>query len=847
MSVAESLNVDTVIDVIESIHAMHGTASLGSMSLEQNFIYASRGTVSSSTPALSETGRSRRNSAREFPTSSQSSSALPLGPAALATSSSRPSLRSSTVSQNGAAAASQMSPISWFTASSPNSGPQSDLLSLATESIAFLITPDGEPIDMASPKRNRDMHELFPELDEDELLIEDYSCAWQKDMLLQGRLFITTQRLAFNAKIIWSYSVTIPYDDIVSVTKKSVAGIFPNAIEVVAKSGKASQYFFASFLTRDATLDLVTRVWIGFPNNAVQLKSPDRPDFDDGVDREMQPPSRRASHTAARSHAGTGGLPGTRRASAAYASASASASASSASSPAVRGSHSHALAQAGHEVISASALHNSAGISPAHSFPSSPVTLQRIALSAPSPKWAAHASPTAEGRQALPHPQAPGSPMYMLDHNISSGSLMLTKSSVGLAELAAMETANSPGGVSAIDGVESSGIFDAAAAAAAAAASQAGGGAGASSLGTNGLAADIAGQARSHIVHQRHPVSLTKPDTPKLRRPAPPRTAVGVSIGSGILITGEHSASAVAPGSSAQAQAAPRLRGGEGAAAHAESEALSQGPPRKLTRPPSVVLDRPVECPCDELHSRMKPLLDANVPLPIEILWALVYGHESASKGFLRNFWDTQLKHKDTSGSEWVPESAEIPDPAGFEAKEHDIPLSDIKPGYHRRISYVVPLTNPLGPKETRCLIHDHIVNKQDGYICVRQINQTPDVPSGTCFDAITRVCLSFVSKNITRMRVSCDIEYTKTTWIKMAIDRAVPEGLKAYQTSLLTALRLHISSTPTLIDDLARSLNLSYSDLGHAGAVDMVNKPQIETIAADDAAAATFDSHSDL
>nr|KAJ3421122.1 hypothetical protein HK105_004438 [Polyrhizophydium stewartii] len=607
---------------------------------------------------------------------------------------------------------SPMSPISWFTASSPNSGPQSDLLSLATESIAFLITPDGEPIDMASPKRNRDMHELFPELDEDELLIEDYSCAWQKDMLLQGRLFITTQRLAFNAKIIWSYSVTIPYDDIVSVTKKSVAGIFPNAIEVVAKSGKASQYFFASFLTRDATLDLVTRVWIGFPNNAVQLKSPDRPDFDDGVDREMQPPSRRASHTAARSHAGTGGLPGTRRASAAYASASASASASSASSPAVRGSHSHALAQAGHEVISASALHNSAGISPAHSFPSSPVTLQRIALSAPSPKWAAHASPTAEGRQALPHPQAPGSPMYMLDHNISSGSLMLTKSSVGLAELAAMETANSPGGVSAIDGVESSGIFDAAAAAAAAAASQAGG----------------------------------------------------------------------------------------------------------------------------------------------------VYGHESASKGFLRNFWDTQLKHKGkhahawirvhwqhTSGSEWVPESAEIPDPAGFEAKEHDIPLSDIKPGYHRRISYVVPLTNPLGPKETRCLIHDHIVNKQDGYICVRQINQTPDVPSGTCFDAITRVCLSFVSKNITRMRVSCDIEYTKTTWIKMAIDRAVPEGLKAYQTSLLTALRLHISSTPTLIDDLARSLNLSYSDLGHAGAVDMVNKPQIETIAADDAAAATFDSHSDL
>jgi hypothetical protein len=50
-------------------------------------------------------------------------------------------------------------------------------------------------------KKNNDFHSLFKSVPEDDTLIEDYGCALQKDILLQGRIYLSEKHLCFNANI----------------------------------------------------------------------------------------------------------------------------------------------------------------------------------------------------------------------------------------------------------------------------------------------------------------------------------------------------------------------------------------------------------------------------------------------------------------------------------------------------------------------------------------------------------------------------------------------------------------------------------------------------------------------
>jgi hypothetical protein len=137
----------------------------------------------------------------------------------------------------------------------------------------------GEQLDIASGKRDIEFHELFPAIDELDTLIEDFTCAWLNDILLHGRIYFTQSSVCFYSKVIWTYTVTIPIKDITSIEKKSVAGLFQNAIEITTAEKK---YFFASFLSRNQAYDLLSRLIAGYPNNLVQdsginVKYPRRP------------------------------------------------------------------------------------------------------------------------------------------------------------------------------------------------------------------------------------------------------------------------------------------------------------------------------------------------------------------------------------------------------------------------------------------------------------------------------------------------------------------------------------------------------------------------------------------
>ncbi|KAF2028154.1 hypothetical protein EK21DRAFT_70318 [Setomelanomma holmii] len=136
---------------------------------------------------------------------------------------------------------------------------------------------NGTGFAVASPKRNRDFHNFFKSVPEDDYLIEDYSAALQKEILLHGRLYVSEGHLCFSSNILgWVTNLVISFDEVVSVEKKSTAVLFPNAIVIQTLHARN---VFASFLARDSTYDLIIGIWkISHPNlksslNGVALDS----------------------------------------------------------------------------------------------------------------------------------------------------------------------------------------------------------------------------------------------------------------------------------------------------------------------------------------------------------------------------------------------------------------------------------------------------------------------------------------------------------------------------------------------------------------------------------------------
>ncbi|CAO3647618.1 unnamed protein product [Mucor hiemalis] len=114
-------------------------------------------------------------------------------------------------------------------------------------------------VSLATTKKNEDFHALFRSVPEDDNLIEDFGCALQKEILLQGRCYISESYLCFNANIFgWVTNLVIAFEDIIDIEKKSTAIFIPNAIQVTTENAK---HFFASFLSRDQAYDLMVDVW----------------------------------------------------------------------------------------------------------------------------------------------------------------------------------------------------------------------------------------------------------------------------------------------------------------------------------------------------------------------------------------------------------------------------------------------------------------------------------------------------------------------------------------------------------------------------------------------------------
>lgn len=63
--------------------------------------------------------------------------------------------------------------------------------------------------------------------------LADYGCALQREILIQGRLYISEHHLSFNANIFgWVTTHTLPFSEVVSIEKRMTAYVIPNAIQV---------------------------------------------------------------------------------------------------------------------------------------------------------------------------------------------------------------------------------------------------------------------------------------------------------------------------------------------------------------------------------------------------------------------------------------------------------------------------------------------------------------------------------------------------------------------------------------------------------------------------------------
>ncbi|TWW80140.1 GRAM domain-containing protein 1A, partial [Takifugu flavidus] len=137
--------------------------------------------------------------------------------------------------------------------------PSASSLSSAYPLAARHFTRNAKVLSPTYKQRNEEFRRLFKKLPDTERLIVDYSCALQKDILLQGRIYLSENWLCFYSNIFrWETTITILLKDVTSMTKEKTAKLIPNAIQISTDNEK---HFFTSFGARDRSFMMIFRLW----------------------------------------------------------------------------------------------------------------------------------------------------------------------------------------------------------------------------------------------------------------------------------------------------------------------------------------------------------------------------------------------------------------------------------------------------------------------------------------------------------------------------------------------------------------------------------------------------------
>ncbi|XP_040019890.1 GRAM domain-containing protein 2A isoform X3 [Gasterosteus aculeatus] len=125
----------------------------------------------------------------------------------------------------------------------------------AKELLMTLPCPSAQTVS----KYNSQYHKLFQCVPKEEILMKVYSCALLRDILLQGRLYISRNWLCFYANLFGKdIKVPIPVVTVRLVKKHKTAGLVPNGLAITTDTGQ--KYVFVSLLSRDSVYDVLRRI-----------------------------------------------------------------------------------------------------------------------------------------------------------------------------------------------------------------------------------------------------------------------------------------------------------------------------------------------------------------------------------------------------------------------------------------------------------------------------------------------------------------------------------------------------------------------------------------------------------
>uniref|UniRef100_A0A667WQV5 GRAM domain containing 2B n=1 Tax=Myripristis murdjan TaxID=586833 RepID=A0A667WQV5_9TELE len=107
-------------------------------------------------------------------------------------------------------------------------------------------------------KSNSQYHKIFKEVSKEELLRQSYTCALQKDILYQGRLFVSDNWIGFHSKVFGKDTkITLPVVSVTHIKKTKTAILVPNALVIATATDR---HVFVSFLSRDNTYKFLMSV-----------------------------------------------------------------------------------------------------------------------------------------------------------------------------------------------------------------------------------------------------------------------------------------------------------------------------------------------------------------------------------------------------------------------------------------------------------------------------------------------------------------------------------------------------------------------------------------------------------
>ncbi|XP_040825054.1 GRAM domain-containing protein 2B [Ochotona curzoniae] len=107
-------------------------------------------------------------------------------------------------------------------------------------------------------KANMHFHKLFLEVPTEEPLKQSFTCALQKEILYQGKLFVSENWICFHSKVFGKDTkISIPAFSVTLIKKTKTALLVPNALIIATVTDR---YIFVSLLSRDSTYKLLKSV-----------------------------------------------------------------------------------------------------------------------------------------------------------------------------------------------------------------------------------------------------------------------------------------------------------------------------------------------------------------------------------------------------------------------------------------------------------------------------------------------------------------------------------------------------------------------------------------------------------